>query len=110
MIASFDDHKFNDDLLLQDADQRLAEKKYPSIFHVLDYPELRQLFCEYEAPANRAKSTGLKPEYGQSRLDLVPSPLRRQTSSLRIRQTFRVPLEPGPASSSPTMSGDISTF
>ena len=60
MIASFDVHKFNDDLLLQEADQRFAEKKYPSIFHVLDHPELRELFCEYEAPALRAKNAGLK--------------------------------------------------
>ncbi len=54
------DHKFNDDLLLQDADRRLAAKKYPSIFHVLDHPELRELFAQYDAPAKRAKSTGLK--------------------------------------------------
>ena len=60
MVASFDDRKFNDDLLLQDADRKLAAKKYPSIFYVLDHPELRQLFSEYDTPAHRAKSTGLK--------------------------------------------------
>jgi hypothetical protein len=60
MAASFDDHKFNDDLLLQDADRRLAAKKYSSIFHVLDHPELREFFVQYETPATRAKSMGLK--------------------------------------------------
>src|ERR1035437_2636838 len=60
MAAAFDNHKFNDDLLLQDADRRLAAKQYPSIFHVLDHPELRELFLQYDAPAKRAKSTGLK--------------------------------------------------
>lgn len=60
MAAAFDNHKFNDDLLLQDADRKLAAKKYPSIFHVLDHPELRELFVQYDAPAKRAKSTGLK--------------------------------------------------
>jgi hypothetical protein len=60
MIASFDDHKFNDDLLLQEADRNFAKKRYPSIFHVLDHPELRELFSEYDRPALRAKSTGLK--------------------------------------------------
>ena len=64
MKPSFDDHKFNDDLLLQASDRKLAERKYPSIFHVLDHPELRQLFCDYEAPADRAKRTGLKAGLG----------------------------------------------
>ena len=60
MAAPFDDHKFNDDLLLEDTDRGLAQKKYPSIFHVLDHPELRDLFIQYDSPATRAKSTGLK--------------------------------------------------
>jgi len=60
MALSFDDHKFNDDLLLQESDRKLTAKKYPSIFHVLDHPELRRLFSEYDARATRAKRTGLR--------------------------------------------------
>src|SRR5215471_18370897 len=59
MLAPSDDHKFNDDLLLHEEDRRLALMKYPSIFHVLDHAELRQLFSKYDVPANRAKRTGL---------------------------------------------------
>jgi hypothetical protein len=59
MVALSDDHKFNDDLLLHEEDRKLALAKYPSIFHVLDHAELRQLFSKYDAPANRAKHTGL---------------------------------------------------
>jgi hypothetical protein len=53
------DHKFNDDLLLLDEDRKLASIKYPTIFHVLDDPQLRQLFLKYDVPANRAKRIGL---------------------------------------------------
>jgi hypothetical protein len=60
MTSPVDDHKFNDDLLLHDSDRRLAQEKYPSIIHVLDHPELRQLFSEYDAPANRAKRKGMR--------------------------------------------------
>jgi hypothetical protein len=59
MLAPSDDHKFNDDLLLHEEDRKLALLKYPSIFHVLDHPELRQLFSKYDVRANRAKHTGL---------------------------------------------------
>jgi hypothetical protein len=59
MVAPSDDHKFNDDLLLHEEDRKLALLKYPSIFHVLDHAELRQLFSKYDVPANRAKHTGL---------------------------------------------------
>lgn len=59
MGAPFDDHKFNDDLLLHEEDRKLALLKYPSIFHVLDHAELRELFSKYDAPANRAKHNGL---------------------------------------------------
>ena len=59
MLAPSDDHKFNDDLLLHEEDRKLALLKYPSIFHVLDHAELRQLFSKYDVPANRAKHTGL---------------------------------------------------
>jgi hypothetical protein len=52
------EHKFNDDLLLAPKDRQFAARKYPTIFHVLDHPELRQLFSRYDQPANAAKSTG----------------------------------------------------
>jgi hypothetical protein len=60
MAPSVDDHEFNDDLLLHESDRRLAARKYPSIFHVLDDRELRKLFIEYDVPANRAKRKGLR--------------------------------------------------
>jgi hypothetical protein len=53
------DHKFNDDLLLLEEDRKLASIKYPTIFHVLDHPQLRQLFSKYDTSANRAKRIGL---------------------------------------------------
>src|SRR5262249_38583758 len=59
MVAPSDDHKFNDDLLLLEEDRKLASVKYPTIFHVLDHPQLRQLFSQYDTPANRAKRIGL---------------------------------------------------
>ena len=58
-VTPSDDHKFNDDLLLHEEDRKLASIKYPTIFHVLDHPELRQLFSKYDTPANRAKRVGL---------------------------------------------------
>jgi hypothetical protein len=51
-------HKFNNDLLLEEHDRKLAARKYPTILHVLDHPELRQLFLQYDEPANRAKRNG----------------------------------------------------
>jgi hypothetical protein len=59
MFAPSDDRKFNDDLLLLEEDRKLASIKYPTIFHVLDHPQLRQLFSQYDTPANRAKRIGL---------------------------------------------------
>jgi hypothetical protein len=59
MVSPVDDHKFNDDMLLHESDRKLAASKYPSIVHVLDHQELRHLFIEYDAPASRAKRTGL---------------------------------------------------
>jgi hypothetical protein len=59
MLAPSDDHKFNDDLLLHEEDRKLASIKYPTIFHVLDHPQLRQLFSKYDTPTNRAKRIGL---------------------------------------------------
>lgn len=59
MVTPSDNHKFNDDLLLLEEDRKLASIKYPTIFHVLDHPQLRQLFSKYDTPANRAKRIGL---------------------------------------------------
>ena len=50
--------KFNDDLLLNEQDQNLAARKYPTIFHILNHPELRQTFLQYDEQANRAKRNG----------------------------------------------------
>ena len=60
MITSppVDYHKFNDDLLLDEHDRNLAVRKYPAIFHVLDHPQLRQLFLQFDEPANREKRRG----------------------------------------------------
>jgi hypothetical protein len=59
MTASFDERKFNDDLLIHEADRELAERRYPSIFHILDHAELRELFVKFDRPATRAKRMGL---------------------------------------------------
>jgi hypothetical protein len=58
MASSDQDHKFNDDLLLTAKDRQSAARKYPTIFHVLDHPELRQLFSHYDKLANTAKRRG----------------------------------------------------
>jgi len=47
--------KFNDDLLVAKGDRDVAAVVYPTVFHVLDHPELRQCFLEYDAPSNAAK-------------------------------------------------------
>jgi hypothetical protein len=60
MKPAIDGHKFNDDLLLAREDRDLAARKYPAISHVLDHPELRQLFAVYDVPANLAKRRARK--------------------------------------------------
>src|ERR1700722_150636 len=60
MASVTDHHKFNDDLLLHASDRTLASKKYESISHVLDHPELRSLFLQYDLPANAAKNKSLR--------------------------------------------------
>jgi len=55
MASAVDAHKFNSDLLLEEDERELGDRRYPTIMHVLDHPELRQVFLE---PANRAKRTG----------------------------------------------------
>ena len=49
--------KLNDDLLLTESDRKLAFDLFPELAHVLDFPELRELFVQYEAQANRAKTS-----------------------------------------------------
>jgi hypothetical protein len=51
-------HKFNDDLLSTVEDLDLAARKYPTVLHVLDHPELRDLFEKIDASANHAKRKG----------------------------------------------------
>lgn len=60
MKPAIEAHKFNDDLLLAREDRDLAARKYPAIEHVLDHPELRDLFVAKDKPANRAKSRARK--------------------------------------------------
>jgi hypothetical protein len=59
MVSPVDDHRLNDDMLRHERDRKLAASKCPSLVHALDHQELRQLFIEYDAPASRAKRTGL---------------------------------------------------
>jgi hypothetical protein len=47
--------RFNDDLLVTPRDRKLAADTFRDILHVLDFPELRDLFSSYDVPAKRAK-------------------------------------------------------
>ena len=49
--------RFNDDLLLNQVDRELAEQRFAEIFHVLDFPELRELFQRYEVLGSLGKAT-----------------------------------------------------
>lgn len=49
------EHRFNDDLLISEHDQHLAQAEYGEIYHVLDHPALRDEFLRYDAVANSAK-------------------------------------------------------
>jgi hypothetical protein len=49
--------KFNDDLLLTESDRWLAGERFPELAHVLNFPDLRDMFVRYEAEANRAKTS-----------------------------------------------------
>jgi hypothetical protein len=53
------EHRYNSDLLSSKLDLEAARKRYPDIIHVLDHPELRAHFVEYDNPANRAKKRSL---------------------------------------------------
>jgi hypothetical protein len=49
---------FNHDLLLHEPDRLLAQRRYPTIWHVLDHPELRRYFAGRDEVANAAKRRG----------------------------------------------------
>ena len=49
--------RFNDELLLSEADRALAEKSYPKVFFALDHPELRAEFERVDGRAMKAKRT-----------------------------------------------------
>ncbi len=52
--------KFNDDLLIHKEDQHVALELYPTVLHVLDHPELRRCFIDYDEKANHAKRRSRK--------------------------------------------------
>jgi hypothetical protein len=58
---SLEDHKFNDDLLMNEEEDRgktdleWAREMFPTVIHVLDHPRLRAKFAEYEEKANRGR-------------------------------------------------------
>ncbi|MDB5969063.1 MAG: hypothetical protein JWQ90_1513 [Hydrocarboniphaga sp.] len=54
-MASFEEPKFNDDLLLSQDDRELASRTFPNLFPLLDFPELRETFGRHDRPANRLK-------------------------------------------------------
>lgn len=49
------DHRYNDDLLLDERSRRYAKAEFPLIFHVLDNPELRAAFAPIDKRAGDAK-------------------------------------------------------
>jgi hypothetical protein len=46
---------FNDDLLMRQEDLEHARRQFPTIFHVLDFPRLREKFADHEIQANKAR-------------------------------------------------------
>ena len=57
-MSGGDRETFNHDLLLHKQDRLLAKAKYPTIWHVLDHPELRGYFAGRDQVANDAKRRG----------------------------------------------------
>lgn len=49
------EHVFNDDILLNEGDRAYAAEQFPEIAHVLDNPELREIFAKYEGEADAAR-------------------------------------------------------
>lgn len=60
VTEAVDGHRFNDDLLANPTDIAEARKRFPALMHVLDDPEVRWLFLEYDEPANAAKKASRK--------------------------------------------------
>jgi hypothetical protein len=57
MLGDIAEQKFNDDLLLGKKDRETAERRYPTILHILDNPSLRSYFEKFDPPANHAKQS-----------------------------------------------------
>jgi hypothetical protein len=53
-----DRHVFNDDLLMDEQTRAAVTERYRTVAHVLDHGTLRELFQEYDGPANKAKRRG----------------------------------------------------
>jgi hypothetical protein len=49
------EHQFNGDMLASEQDQQLARDEYPEIYHILNHPELRKAFLDYDRIANTSK-------------------------------------------------------
>jgi hypothetical protein len=47
--------QFNDDLLLSEQDRKWVSDTFPTLIHVLDYPQLRDDFSKYDEKANQSK-------------------------------------------------------
>ncbi|MEO1321925.1 MAG: hypothetical protein AAFV59_02860 [Pseudomonadota bacterium] len=47
--------RFNDELLLSEADRDLAKTSYPNVYFALDHPDLRDTFRKIDRRANRSK-------------------------------------------------------
>jgi hypothetical protein len=45
--------QYNNDLLLTENDQQRAKRNFPDVYHVLDFPHLREKFQYYNEAANR---------------------------------------------------------
>ena len=56
MPHNFEDHRFNDDLLLDEQDQATARDAFPGCADVLKHQELQVFFKRFDEPANYAKT------------------------------------------------------
>lgn len=55
MTSIISERRYNSDILLAHADRELAQQQFPKIYHILDHPELRNKFSEYDKIANTKK-------------------------------------------------------
>jgi len=53
--AELREHRYNDDLLLEERSREYARKEFPLVFFALDNPELRAAFARVDKKANAAK-------------------------------------------------------